>query len=124
MNTNPPTPTANTSRQYRSAEDWQRLITACAQSSLSHRAFCHQHGLPVSGFYKWRKKLNASAKRNPAQATATVPSFVELAPPTIPSSIAPSLGPLMGPPAAPAETPAWDLELTLGAGRVLRLRVA
>jgi len=41
-------------RQYR---DWSALISEQAASGQEVRAFCQEHGVDQSSFYRWRKRL-------------------------------------------------------------------
>lgn len=104
-------------RRYarRSVAQWRELVRQCAQSGLSQTAFCQSHGVAVSSLHHWRRKLgdevrgrgagDADAAAAPADAERA--GFVELRP------VDPSVR---------QPVPAWDVELTLGDGIVLRLR--
>lgn len=96
------TQSAKPKRQYRSAEQWQRLVDDHARSGLSQSAFCRQRGLTQSALFNWRRKLGASSG-NPQFASP----FIEISPPV-----------------APPPIQHWDVELELGAGRILRVRVS
>jgi hypothetical protein len=41
----------------RTLDDWAQLIEQQAQSDLSILAFCKQHHIPTSNFYKYRHKI-------------------------------------------------------------------
>ncbi|MFC4282357.1 hypothetical protein ACFOXZ_16370, partial [Thalassotalea piscium] len=41
----------------RTLDDWTKLIEQQAQSGLSILAFCRQHLIPTSNFYKYRHKI-------------------------------------------------------------------
>ena len=45
----------------RSAEQWAELIEAQSTSGRSIAAFCREHGLSANSFYRWRRRLEASA---------------------------------------------------------------
>jgi hypothetical protein len=92
----------------RSLEQWQALFAEQAASGLSQQAFCQAHGLSTSAFYqaKSRMKTNGAVP----MALRPEPAFVAV-------SVDPS--PVM------SDRPQdWEVELTLGAGVVLRLRHA
>lgn len=92
--------TSKTKRQYRTAKEWQVLLDQFDQSELSQSEFCRQHSLTLSAFHNWRKKLVGEPKLRSADP------FIELAPPVEPNPVT------------------WDVELELGGGRILRLRVS
>jgi hypothetical protein len=54
MNTNPGGKQLQTTRRER----WRDWIAKQAQSGLSVRAFCAQHGLKDQAFYWWRRQLH------------------------------------------------------------------
>ncbi len=82
----------------RNAVQWGRLLAEQEESGLSQRAFCDKGGLPYSSFCYWKRRL-AVSDGEPAVAAG----FVEVA-------------------LEPSRTQHWDVELTLGAGVVLRVR--
>ena len=79
----------------RTRAEWEALVAKYERSGLSRKRFCDQESISLSSLDYWRHRLNREP-RNEA-----VP-FIEL--PTI------------------ATAPAWDVELELGGGAVLRLR--
>ena len=81
----------------RSREQWQQLIDEQAKSDQTQVAFCQAHGIAPSSLQYWKRKR---ARIEPD----TAPEWVEL-----PVDLAGS-------------TTAWDIELSLGEGLVLRLR--
>ena len=87
-------------RIQRSESEWRELFTRFDQSGQTREAFCAEHGVVLSSFIRWRRKLRPSARRPPAVVQERV--FVELA--------------------SKREAPHWDVELELGASVVLRLR--
>jgi hypothetical protein len=87
----------------RSAAQWQALLEAYERSGLSQRTFCQQQGLALGSFVRWRRQLAGDAPEPPGAQNL----FVELA-----SSAAAGHG----------QQPAWDVELQLAEGMVLRLR--
>jgi|SRR5690606_9142497 len=97
-----PAHTTRAKRAHHSAAQWQAWLHEFAVSGLSQSEFCRRKGLTLSAFYNWRKKLG----QIPEPQTPGEP-FVEIKPPTM-----------------AAFPPGWDLELELGHGRVLRLRVS
>ena len=94
----------------RSEAQWRALVSAFEKSGTSRRAFCARHAVALSTFDWWRKRLRAVPREADAARAERDVLFVELASPA----------------AALADSrhivPAWDLELELGAGMVLRLR--
>ena len=92
-------------RQYRTADQWRAIVEAFQYSSLTRTEFCKQHGVAASGLYNWQSKFEqqGALERNDGDA------FVEVRPPVVP---------------AEKLNQAWDVELELGQGRVLRVRIA
>jgi hypothetical protein len=105
-----PTRTSRAKHQRHSATQWQTWLYEFTISGLSQSEFCRRKGLTLSAFYNWRKKLG----QIPIPAPTSLPKpFIEIKPPSAPV-IAPDT----------SSAAAWDLELELGYGRVLRLRVS
>ncbi len=99
-----PTTVATTrSHMRRSAEQWRDLITRFEQSGQTREGFCAEHGLALSSFNRWRQKLRRDFARGEGVVGEAL--FVELTPE-----------------AASSVTLAWDVELQLGGGMILRLR--
>ena len=98
-------------RARRTAAQWQKLIERFERSGQTRGKFCAAHGLALSTFDLWRRKLHAM----PVAVAEERPEalFVELTHPaqrqTAPTS---------------SVTDGWEVELELGAGMVLRLRRA
>ena len=84
----------------RSPDEWRAILERFERSGQSHREFCLAEDLAPSTFSWWRRKLRRSEPNGAAVDGAV---FVELAADRPPS-------------------PAWDAELDLGGGMVLRLR--
>jgi putative transposase len=103
-------PVSGRRRMRRSAAQWRALVAAFEQSSLSRRAFCARQGVSVSTFDWWRKRLNIESGGLPVACADSDALFVELS------------APLAATGAAHAAPVAWDVELELGTGMVLRLR--
>ncbi len=78
-------------RSGRGRAEWERLVAAYEQGTVSRRAFCAEAGISPSALDYWRRKLREEG--------SVAPHFVELAP----------------------ERSGWDVELALGDGVVLRL---
>ena len=55
-------------RQRLAAARWRELIDQQRDSSGTVEAFCHRHGLAVSTFFAWRRRLEMEDR----------PTFVEL----------------------------------------------
>ena len=89
-------------RTYRNREQWSQIIEEFYTSHMSIAAFCRSRQLNEGSFYRWRKLLT----EQPAPVDEP-PLFVDITPPV--SQPAP-------------DTPAWDIELALGNGMVLRMR--
>lgn len=84
------------SRKYHTESAWRQLIGEWSESGLGQREFCIQHGVGYSTFGKWKKRILSAG-------ASAAPELIEM---TLPAE-----------PAA-----AWDVELELGGGVVLRLR--
>ena len=89
-------------RVRRSESEWRELFARFEQSGQTGEAFCAEHGIVLSSFLRWRKKLRPSARIAPMAAHE--PLFVELT--------------------SKREAAHWEVELELGGGIVLRLRRA
>ena len=85
-------------RCQRSVEEWTALLAEQAESGLSQRAFCELRGLSVSSFCNAKSRAKALTVEGEFIAVTCVPESVE------------------------APVASWDVELTLGAGVVLRMR--
>lgn len=93
------------SRTYRTATDWQALISRWESSTLSAPTFCEQHGIGYASFCQWRKRLKATADAA-APAAAAIPTFIDL------HALAAS---------SPSHGQSWHIVLSLGNGVELRL---
>ena len=80
----------------RTRGEWRAIVSRFERSGQGRREFCEAEGLVLGTFSWWRRELGRSGPGGSAL-------FVELAD---------------GRPAAPA----WDAELELGGGMVLRVR--
>lgn len=99
---------SNRSRRHLTAPQWQALFQRFDASTMSVVAFCRQESISESSFYRWRQKL-ADTPVAPTETAAVTPAFIDA-------------GPLTEPQTASTADPAWDMELDLGGGVVLRLR--
>jgi transposase-like protein len=92
-------------RVMRTRSQWQTVLDDFNRSGLSKVAYCKQHGIATSSLNRWQRIL---------QDECGGADFINV---TEPLSIAP---------ATPSPTcdsdKAWQVELALGAGIVLRLR--
>lgn len=88
----------------RTREQWQALIDEQAESELSVSEFCAQYDLTVSNFYLWRKKLS-----NDSQSLMQPDNWLAF---DIPASAEKEPG------------GAWEIELALPGGVVLRMNRA
>ena len=88
----------------RTRAQWRDLLALYECSGLSQQSFCDEHGLALSTFCKWRRDLAAVAgTAEPVFAEVEVEDRTEPREQLDPES-------------------AWDIELTLGPGMVLRIR--
>jgi len=95
--------TASKRRIHRGQEEWRDIIARFERSGQTRDQFCAEHNLGISTFSRWRQRLRrARPAPLPDNGEAL---FIELEPP----------------PSANLSQ-AWDVELELGAGVVLRLR--
>ncbi len=88
----------------RTREQWQRLVDKQAASELTVSEFCAQHALTVSNFYLWRKKLS-----DDSQPFAQQDNWLAF---DMPVSAEKEPG------------GAWEIELALPGGVVLRMNRA
>jgi hypothetical protein len=86
----------------RSRDQWRELLERFEQSSQSREEFCREQGVTVGHFNRQRRALSKAVSRSAVKAAK--PLFLE---------VASQAGP---------EVEAWDIELELGAGVILRLR--
>lgn len=89
-------------RARRSRDQWRELLQRFEHSGQSGEDFCREHGLTLSRFAHWRRRLAETAAGRGAVTGS--PLFVELES------------------QAGASDGSWDVELELGAGVILRLR--
>lgn len=57
----------------RSEQEWMDIIQECRTSSFSDRAWCSEHGIPISSFYNGVSRLRKKACEIPA-ASQIAPS--------------------------------------------------
>ena len=90
-------------RIRRDQDEWRDIIARFEQSGQTRDQFCTEHNLGLSTFSRWRHQLRrAGVPTSPSNSEAP---FIELEPP-VPANL----------------SQAWDVELELGSGMVLRLR--
>ena len=41
---------------------WAQTVAQCRESGVSVRQWCQEHGVNVSSYYKWQRKVYAAAK--------------------------------------------------------------
>ena len=41
---------------------WAQTVAQCRDSGLSVRQWCQEHGVNISSYYKWQRKVYAAAK--------------------------------------------------------------
>ena len=88
----------------RTREQWQVLVDKQAESELTVSEFCAQHALTVSNFYLWRKKLS-----DDSQSLTQPDNWLTF---DMPASADKEPG------------AAWEIELALPGGVVLRMNLA
>ncbi len=88
----------------RTREQWQVLVDKQAASELSVSKFCAQYDLTVSNFYLWRKKLS-----DDSQSLTQTDNWLAF---DMPASVDKEPG------------AAWEIELALPGGVVLRMNRA
>ena len=93
---------SKSARQKYSPEQWRQMVEAQAVSGQSQVAFCAEHGLSKSSFQHWKRRLKAR------EVSASTPSAL--------------FAPLAGAPADSIDN-GWTIELDLGDGMCLRLRL-
>ena len=96
-------------RARRTAAQWRKLIERFDRSGQTRGKFCAANGLALSTFDLWRRKLGETQAA--AHEAHRESLFVELTNATEPAGSR-----------TPAGAGAWEVELDLGAGVVLRLR--
>jgi len=84
-----------------SAAQWQRLVDEYQESDLTQKAFSEQHGIPLSAFGYWKRKLSAASSSDQCAES----SWLDLSTLTV----------------AGEQSGSWKIELDLGNGVVLRL---
>ena len=90
-------------RKRRDHEVWRDLIARFEQGDQTRSQFCAENDLGISTFTRWRQRLRGTSQAASAGENGSL--FIELEQP-----------------AADIQLPAWDVELQLGGGMVLRLR--
>ena len=98
-------------RARRTAAQWQELVERFERAGQTRGKFCAAHGLALSTFDLWRRKLRATQAAVEEDHPEAL--FVELTNPAQTQTSPTSTG-----------TGAWEVELALGAGVVLRVRRA
>ena len=99
----------------RDAQAWWAIVQRQMESGLSQVAFCAAEELSVSSLQNWKRKFVREGRLSETRPVPASPWFAELAVPE------PGIEP--EPPAGPAP-PAWQIELELGGGVVLRIHRA
>ena len=65
-------------RKHKKPHEWRELVVAQQNSELSVLAFCKQHQLSTSAFYKNRAELFFSETKPPAFISAKVTHAIEV----------------------------------------------
>ena len=84
-----------------------------AGSGLSQKAFCQREGLAMSTFSKWRKQLGLVHTKPEIETTADFKPLFPILRATDTVQLAEN----------DHGVPDWDVELALGSGMTLRIRV-
>ena len=90
--------------QRLSKEQWQDLIAKQQSSEVNQSAFCRIHGLSLSTFSTWKRRLSSTVK---PQSKAS--EFIDIS--DIASTPEPEL-----------QQPLWDIELELPGNLIFRMR--
>ncbi|MFN3925685.1 MAG: IS66 family insertion sequence element accessory protein TnpA [Pseudarthrobacter sp.] len=99
----------------RSAQTWWAILQRQRESGLSQAAFCAAEGLSVKSLQNWKRKFVREGRFSKAPPAPGAPWFTELAVPAPEVGAGPKGGPVL---------PAWQIELELGGGVVLRIHRA
>lgn len=91
-------------RVIRSKEQWISLVADYQRSEQTQQAFCKERGITVSSFSKWRNQLEAQSDQQ---------LFVDLGTMPVTDIASETSLPL----------PDWQVELELGKGIILRVRI-
>ncbi len=111
MRTAVSTPITSSKRGRRNASEWRALMRGFSQGGETRTQFCRRHGVALSTFDWWRRRLRseptprAVANTTPPQEAGVL--FVELTREQQPVA---------------AVSAGWDVELELGRGVFVRLR--
>lgn len=54
---------SKTQRRHDSAATWVQRFEECRQSGMPVRAFCRQHGIVISSYYRWHLKLKGRVRK-------------------------------------------------------------
>lgn len=52
---------------------WAQIVSQCRDSGLSVRQWCQEHGVNVSSYYKWQRKVYAAAQAQQESRFVEVP---------------------------------------------------
>ena len=96
----------------RDAQTWWAIVQRQIESGLSQVAFCAAEGLSVSSLQNWKRRFVREGRFSEAHSPPAAPWFADLA--------VPETGGEQEPPGGPVP-PAWQIELELGGGVVLRI---
>ena len=96
----------------RDAQTWWAIVQRQMEGGLSQVAFCAAEGLSVSSLQNWKRKFVREGRISQAQPASAAPWFAELA--VSEAGVEPE-------PAGEPAPSAWQIELELGGGVVLRI---
>jgi len=102
-------------RVRRDAKTWWAIVQRQMESGLSQVAFCAAEGLSVTSLQNWKRKFVGEGRFSEVPSDPAAPWFAELAVSEPQVEQEPRREP------AP---PAWQIELELGGGVVLRIHRA
>jgi len=85
---------------------WRQLITLYETGSLTQKRFCQQHRISVGSLHKWRHRFKQDEAAN---------HFIDIGRAVVPTQH-------KSQPSVEPERSAWQVELDLGQGMVLRVR--
>lgn len=105
---------AKRKRIRRNPEELREIVDQFDRSKLSRSAFCRKYGLAPSTFARWYGNRSVSEQARAGRPKADAAEFIELG-----DGVQGFV--VDGKSSSPAE-PAWDIELQIGDGMVLRLR--
>lgn len=109
----------------RDKQEWLALVEEQKQSGQTRDAFCKARGISISSFCYWQQKFKTHAKRSSPLTAATQTALVPVSPAhDDPMPGAQQFIEIKPPALSERASPLWDMELALGNGMTLRLRLS